>query len=292
MSTLVIAFDGLDYELIKEFDLEHIPQKEFGKIDNHTRVTQIVTSELFASFITGKTHEVHGVRSLVKWSNPRIEMFEKKVEGSRFFDKFRQLREAIFESINELNAQKRKYRREDLHCETIFEKLEESRAMFVPAYNPSIFWVLRADLEPIKYGYSLEETADHLDTRDYRYRKETLFSQLENEFVEPRDFLMCHFHRPDTYQHLFGDEHIGILDKERLRPMYEEMDQLAEQIRKKAEEKGYDRIIFMSDHGLPAKGAGHNKNAFYSCNKELFGDEEPHITDFYNEIIKGEKNGE
>jgi hypothetical protein len=53
--TLIIAFDGLDYELIQEFGLETIPQREFGKIDNTTGITSIVTYELFASFITGKT---------------------------------------------------------------------------------------------------------------------------------------------------------------------------------------------------------------------------------------------
>ena len=61
------------------------------------------------------------------------------------------------------------------------------------------------------------------------------------------------------------------------------MDELAKKIKQKALQKGYERIIFMSDHGLPAE-EGHNENAFYSSNKELFGEEKPHITDFYDKF--------
>lgn len=41
----------------------------------------------------------------------------------------------------------------------------------------------------------------------------------------------------------------------------------------------------MSDHGLPTE-EGHNENAFYSCNRELFGSETPKITDFHDRILE------
>lgn len=65
--------------------------------------------------------------------------------------------------------------------------------------------------------------------------------------------------------------------------MYKETDKLAGKIKKKALQKGYEKIIFMSDHGLPTE-EGHNENAFYSSNKQLFGDEKPRITDFRDEL--------
>lgn len=68
--------------------------------------------------------------------------------------------------------------------------------------------------------------------------------------------------------------------------MYKEIDELAEEIRERAEAKGYDKVIFMSDHGLPSQTA-HNRNAFYSCNEKLYGEnskEKPKITDFYDKI--------
>ena len=40
----------------------------------------------------------------------------------------------------------------------------------------------------------------------------------------------------------------------------------------------------MSDHGLPTPHQ-HNEKAFYSCNRELFGDTTPLITDFHDRIL-------
>jgi hypothetical protein len=54
---LVVALDGLDCELIKEFGLGNIKQDEFSKIDNQAGMNSVNTSELFASFITGRTNE-------------------------------------------------------------------------------------------------------------------------------------------------------------------------------------------------------------------------------------------
>ena len=48
-------------------------------------------------------------------------------------------------------------------------------------------------------------------------------------------------------------------------------------------------VIFMYEHGMiesQGKFWEHNKNAFYSCNVELFGEETPHITDFYDRILE------
>lgn len=60
----MVALDGLDYELIKEFGLGNIKQDEFSKMDKQTGMNSVKTSELFASFITGKTNESHGVKGL------------------------------------------------------------------------------------------------------------------------------------------------------------------------------------------------------------------------------------
>lgn len=278
--TIVIAFDGLDYELIKKFDLENIPQKEFGTIDNDTGINRRMTSELFASFITGKLSGEHGIEGLVKWTNPRVGKIESFLEDKPLMKSFKDLRHSIWTSINSLQAEKAKFDKEDLECNTIFEEVENSRAIFVPGYNPSVFWKIGAELRPIQAGYSLEQTMEHYDTREFRYRKNVIFSELENDIIPARDFLMCHFHRSDTFQHLYGDDHIGAYDEEKLEGMYNEIDELAGKIKENALEKGYERIIFMSDHGLPDE-TEHNRKAFYSSNVEIFAGSKPHITDFY-----------
>lgn len=283
--TLVIALDGMDKELIDEFDLEHIKQEEYGQIDNQTGLTETFTSELFASFITGKTHEDHGIKGLNRWSNKKVGKVENLIEKIPLSHKTESLRKAVIESINSLEAKKSKYDKSDLKCETIFEEVENSRAMFIPAYNPSPFWVIGSGLKPMKYGFSLDETVEHYDTREFRHRKEQLFKELENDITGARDFLMCHFHRPDIYHHLYGDKEIGAFDQEKLYTLYQELDEFVGEIVERAEDAGYERIIFMSDHGLPTK-KGHNENAFYSSNEKLFPAKKPQIVDFHKKLLE------
>jgi hypothetical protein len=281
---LVVAFDGLDKELIEEFKLENIIQDEFGGIDNTTDVKKIYTSELFTSFITGKNWEEHGVYGLNKWSNDKKGKLVDSLIPENLLEKrrgFHRIRETMKSG---LGARETKYEKGDIPCDTLFEKIENSRPIFVPGYNPSTFWLIEADLRPLEFGKTPGETMEHYDTREFRHRKEKLFSELENEFVPARDFLMAHFHRSDTFHHMYGDPE-GNYDEEKLREMYREMDELAGKIKSKALEKGYDYVVFMSDHGLPAE-IGHNENAFYSSNKPLFSDSEPKITDFHDRILE------
>lgn len=278
MKTLLIAFDGMDYELVKEFNLENIQQEEFGMLDNQTGIKNIYTSELFASFITGEYSDSHGIEGLRKTSKREEilsyiipETLTNNVPGmQRVKDAARIL---VGADIGE------KFSKEDLEAESIFNQVEDSRAMFVPSYNPSIFWMIGADLIPIKKGFSKRVTAKHYDTREYNYRKNSLLREIRNEIVGPRDFLMCHFHRVDTYQHLYGDKEVNF-DKMKLRELYRDIDSFAGKVKEEALEKGYQRVIFMSDHGLPTD-EGHNRNAFYSCNRNLFNSNTPKIIDFY-----------
>ena len=283
--TIVIALDGMDYELIQKFDLEHIVQEETGLIGNQTGMSETFTSELFASFITGKTHREHGIKGLTKWTNQKIGRIESVIEKVPLSEKTERLRKAVWESINSLEAKNAKYDKEDLECDTIFEDVDNSRAMFVPGYNPSPFWVIGAGLEPVRYGCSLDETVEHYDNREFAYRKRELFRELENDITGTRDFLMCHFHRPDIYHHLYGDKDAGTFNEEKLYSLYKEIDEFVKGVKNKAEEAGYERIVFMSDHGLPTKQS-HNENAFYSSNVEVFGEEKPRITDFYK-VLQG-----
>jgi len=290
-SVLVVAFDGLDKELIEEFDLEHVKQEEYGSIDNKTGMSAQMTSELFTNFITGKSYEEHGVKGLKKNLKPKRQRIvnilspESLAGKIRGFDFLRRNLERI------LDIERRKYLKEDIEAETIFEELENSRAMFVPGYNPSMLWTMMGFGKPLEYGYSSSEIIKMWDEQEYEHRKDELFSELENPILEPRDFLMCHFHRPDTHHHFFEGaiknrgkvkENYG---RSKLKKMYKETDQLAKEIKEKAKEKGYTHIVFMSDHGLPTD-EGHNENAFYSCNRELFGNETPRITEFHDKILE------
>jgi hypothetical protein len=279
-NVLLIAFDGLDRELIEEFDLENIQQKEFGGVNNTQDVENILTSELFTSLITGQSSDEHGLKGLSTWSNSRGNLIDyiapkRLVNSVRGFNRIKEILKSVF-SVREV-----KYSKEHLEDSTLFDKIEDSRAMYVPGYNPSLFWEMRAETLPLRSGYGAEKAIKFWDSREHDFRKRNMFSELENDIVSPRNFLMIHIHRADFHQHMYGDP-TSVYDKERLKKLYREIDELAESIKSKAEDR-YDTIIFMSDHGLPTKH-GHNKNAFYSCNRELFK-KEPTITDFYDEVL-------
>jgi hypothetical protein len=281
---LVVALDGLDKELIDKFSLDNVKQKEYGSIDNNFEgITTIKTSELFATFITGETHEEHGIEGITLYNKPKTGNFLDKIlgwpeENLRGGYRLRSLLDSL------LDIEKRRPREEDLECETIFNEVDNSRAIFIPSYNPDPMSIVDMGMMPLKYGYGEEDTAKFWRETGFEWRKRELFSELDNGLIPARDFLMIHFFIVDHFQHLYGDKTLGNYDEDKLRKLYREMDELAGEIKEKALEKGYDRVIFMSDHGIP-EGDSHNENAFYSCNEELFWDRTPKLTDFYPKFL-------
>ncbi|MFB6158862.1 MAG: alkaline phosphatase family protein [Candidatus Nanohalobium sp.] len=274
-SILVVAFDGLDKELIDRYNCEHLKQQEYRSIDNKTNMSSIMTSELFASFITGENWKEHGVKGVTyPNSKPKKKLVNKldntKLAGllpgyTRFIDALKEL----------IGYRVEKYTKEDYEELTLFEVIEDSRAMFVPSYEPSLFWLADSDLvNPLDKGFTLDEVARHYE-REFVYRKKQFFEEIESE---NRDLLMVHFHKPDIYQHLYEED--GKENEGKLEGMYAEIDSLAGQIKANSD---YDYIIFMSDHGKPTQKE-HNENAFYSSNKPLFNSK-PLITDFYDAIL-------
>lgn len=272
-NVLVVAFDGMDKELIEEYGLSNITQEEFGTIDNSTNITTIVTYELFASFITGENWEKHGIVGLTRPENNILNSVEK-LRAKDFFQKTNRLRKKLYSSIPLVNGEFRKYNKEDLKTETFFERIENSKAIDIPSYNIGY----SIELMPILENHGLKEAETELD-RFTKWKKWELFEEMKKD----HDLIMAHFHKPDHVHHWYWE--VGKMAK--VKETYHEMDEFAGEILEKAEENGFDTVIFMSDHGLPdVENGGHNENAFYSCNHELFGDETPQITDFHDKILE------
>ncbi|WP_414837769.1 alkaline phosphatase family protein [Candidatus Nanosalina sp. VS9-1] len=277
-NVLVVAFDGMDKELVEEFDLENIPQEEFGDIDNSTGIKNRMTSELFASFITGETYRDHGVEGLSKKLTFRDKISKHLIPDFlvSHVRGFRTLRDVIKQSKS---LEDTNYIRDDLQVETIFEEIDASLPLYVPSYNPSMYWLVALPHAVVRYYGEERFVEESRHDTEVRLRQGTAtqpaFFDVSKDFW---DFIMLHLHDPDAFQ----DTGLGDLEEE-----YERLDDIAGQI---LEEYGDEwTVIFMSDHGRPEKKSGpheHNKNAFYSCNRELFGDETPHITDFYDKILE------
>lgn len=293
---LIIAWDGLDHELVNEFDIQlHEDRLDIqGKIDNDTGVHTRSTSELFTTFITGEYHDKHGVTGLNKY-NTRGELLEKLFPKHERY--YKPVKSKIYNFLmHHTKADKRKYRKEDYKTETMFEEVKHSEAMFVPGYEPGHAW--EANLK----AHTLDELSHREDpidatkqTIEMIFRKrlrlfEERISEDTPEYVLP-DLLMVQFHYPDHIQHIHGVKELG-LDKEILEKVYDRVERESQRLRELAESHGYE-VMFMSDHGLPKKHH-HNKNAMFSVSgnfaskinlSEEFEEAEPRIGDWKEKIL-------
>lgn len=266
---LIVAFDGLDYDLIKKYNCKNIMQDEFGKIDNDTGIKRRVTEELFTSFITGSLSDGHGVEGHKIWNKPKVEQFEKLIKKLRLINRFKKVRTAFYIFIG---AELIKPKRDVIWKNTLFDKIPNSKALDVPGYNPSPLLQKETYFAPLKMYDSIQEV-ERLTNCEFNCQRNELIGKIDEDY----DLLMAHFQKPDIYQHLFVER-----DERKIRKLYEEMDNFAKEVVKKSKDK-FDVILFMSDHGIE-EGKEHNKNAFYSSNIEL-GLKFPHITEFYSIII-------
>lgn len=265
-NVLVVAFDGLDHDLIERFDCQNLQQTEFGRIDNRSAVNKVVTSELFASFLTGEHADVHGVSGLRRWPATR------KGRLLAWTDTY--LPGPVHGGIRRiLNGQQRTYYRADLTNETFLDHVDDARTIRFPSYDKQTLH------DRIWTGLSLYDDAELCNDdslAEFHYRRHELFRNLQYPF----EVLLCHFIRSDTIQHIHEEEAKD--SPEVLKPYYAMFDDLAGEIIEAAEE--YDYVFFLSDHGLP-EGDEHNENAFYSVNEPL-GLDEPRLTDFHDLFLE------
>lgn len=266
---LVAAFDGADRQIIDDLGLDNLYQSEYGGIDNDTDVFSRMTTELFVSFITGETYEAHGVKGLGTWDNKFVHDFEKFAENYKALRKFKGLRKSLLKRFTPFNPAG--YSKEDYPQQTLFEKIDNSYCLDVPGYEGTMqngnFLLKKRGLDAaVKQQNAIND-----------YKQRELLNLIEKDY----DFVMAHFHKIDHFHHWFWE--IG--DEEKAKETYREADEYAGKLKEKALDNGFDYVIFMSDHGLPTESQ-HNKNAFYSCNRKLFGDKTPHITDFHDKILE------
>lgn len=273
---LIVAFDGMDRELVEEYECENLlGLQEFGGFDNSTGMSSIMTSELFASFITGKTYEKHGVKGLTKYErNSCLEFFERNYGDKWPFVNFKGLREAVFKSLNSVEYRERAYKRSDFETvSTIFDEVDAGKALFVPCVNPELDFCIGSPMKALENIFTREDVRRR--AWELAERRMDKFWNLNFEFW---DLVMLHIHEPDHVYHLeFGDYRKG----------YEKLDEFAGEV---LESFPDSKVVFMSDHGLPGysvdEDLAHNRNCFYAANFDLFPDGEPHITDFKDRLVE------
>jgi len=265
MRVCILAYDGLDYYLVRDGDYPNLKQAEHGLVD--ISGFTLSTYVLWASFITGLEQTQHKVRFLWKFIPERLYSFlAPKVE--RILDKFSMLRREVI-GIADLWHTKEDFRRKGI--KTIFDYAKRPVAISIPSYNESetdIWIALRTDfvsgheeaLRFMKYIWKVHEDK----------KREVLRRLREEEW----DLFMAWFALADLVGHLLW------YDEEQMTAAYRDLDEFAGLVRDLIPEDTL--LLIVSDHGTIRDR--HVPYAFYSSNIRL-GLERPRITSFFRIVI-------
>lgn len=273
----VLALDGLEYRLVWHWKLKSLMQKTYGRTavtpeyfggDEHDSPS---TPVLWASFITGKPPTQHGV---VGWwtYGKTLDLIRRKPPLVWIRHKRKFLRRIQLDP--ERILKRKMVNKDNLRIATIFDFVEPSIAVDVPAYNS--LGKSRIPLFQIFLEQGLE-AFEKAAWMIYRERVEKVFGELD----KPWRLFMAWFGVSD----LMG--HIHIARRPRLlRNAYQKLDTLANQLKERTGENTV--FLIVSDHGMkpmPDGTGNHSLQAFWSVNIETEW-KPTGITDFYGWISR------
>lgn len=287
MRVLVIIFGGIDFKFLSKFRISALKQNEFGPVHvNGLWGNRDVATQITSQLITGLTWKDTGIRGRRRYTNPRIEALEKSFfRGLPFEGKWRPLREGFYQCFSGLRFEKRNYLKEDLKCKSLFDKARNSKAIYVPSYNPEPAWALRRNiLDPRKFPEFGEAGALDLLEKNFSWRRKKLLQELNNREYQ---LLMCQFQYIDSLQHLYI-AYCEYPQMEEIQKGYARIDAFAKEILQQAEQ--YDLVLFLSDNGAaghPSEHLGqtHHNRPFYSLNIPM-GLKEPNMRDLHDCILE------
>lgn len=277
----ILALDALEYDLVKQFNLQDIMQREFGKVDiSMFRV--LATPIIWGSFITGKLPEQHGIsRELTQWRNPVLEKLRRviiklKLDRTRARGKGKLLTSLGFHTIATSHEDLvMKFRRQN--PQTLFDVVPNAIALSVPPYQT---WRDPKNIGLMKKVLDGEETKDNFEKQVWR-----VFKKKREKYMkilsEDWDLFMAHFMFTDSIGHMFAG------DMEKMIEAYLVAEDLVKKTKVNISDDTF--LLIVSDHGMKqfkkTTYGLHSNHGFYSSNIELSLNY-PKITEFYSIITK------
>jgi hypothetical protein len=292
MNVLTVMFGGVDLHYLERFDCRNLMQAQYGGIEvDELWQTRDVSTQITSQLITGHDWRTSGVTGRKRYTDPQVEWLEKHVIRPRTYRKpfvhglevrTRPLREGFYRTLRP-RLEKRNYLREDLQVPTLFEKIPDSQALYVPAYNPEPSWALgRNILDPRRLPEFGEAGAVDLAEKNFAWRSRKYREALAGE---PRQFFMAQFQILDSYQHLYlvyAEEP----NLEKVEEIYRRVDAFAGEICDLAAGT-YDLVMFCSENGaansLP--GRTHYNRPFYSLSKPMDLGGRTNMRDFHDHLL-------
>lgn len=282
MKCIILGFDGLEYNFVEKFQLDHLKQKEYGKTtipkECFVKVNYFgkermepFTPLIWSSFLTGKLPEQHGVTrsTFIKWENPIVQTL-KVVSSKIGLGRIRGKRKFL----EKIGFKRRGWQKSDYSVPTIFDLAEKSIQINVPTIDEK--WTVQLFPEVSK-----EENFDVVMQKslDYQWK---MFLKIKNQALkkikEEWNLFMLWTKLLDTYGELLVE------NKSELLNVYRACDSFVREIKKKVDDAFF---LIVSDHGIEkledTKFGKHSTHGFYSSNISL-GLNNPFITDFYELI--------
>ena len=282
---LILGVDGLEYDLVKKWNLKNLMQKTYGSIkigEEYGVATAPVwrrekpvkkipyTPIVWTSFLTGRKPEEHGVREMQAY-NPILDRVRKLPVISWVKNK-RKLFWKIGVKPKIVSKEYYKYT-------TFFDECKSSKAIYFIMYNQPT-WIWRRMQETAKYlggKYTVDDLVDRI-WEVYMLRREKLMSSLNQSWR----LIGVYFETVDWLGHLWF-----VTNKLGLYKAYKKFDNLVKQLKTMV---GEDTIILIvSDHGMQDSGDGvtgnHSDHNFWSLNIETSWRPND-ITDFYPKILE------
>ncbi|RLE63016.1 MAG: hypothetical protein DRJ38_08575 [Thermoprotei archaeon] len=263
MRICILAFDGLEYDLVIRWRMKALMQEYYGKYNSPISPTfkKPHTPSAWASFITGKTIEEHGIDGWWTWG--------RFLDWLRFKPPLRYIKNKS-KFLRKIGIRPKLHSIEEVH--TIFNVIKPSIPLFIPSFT-----------EPVHFHYELADAIrESINAyvkkvwEIHRYRKKIFLECLNKDWK----LLMAWFDLADLLGHVFIKKNPIKLFKG-----YKELNDIASLARSKLANTA---ILIVSDHGMKPqpKGTGdHSRYGFWSLNVEPpFKPEK--ITDFYRLIIK------
>jgi len=287
MRVLILGIDALEYDLVKEWNLQHLLQKEHGKVQVpiYEAEGEPVTLVVWPCFITGAEPEVMGYSSPILYRQPLrfildylfypiYSFIKENQEKSKSID-FKQTR--IQKIISKLNykAMKAGFSRyplkHDIKVPTIFDS-EQFRSihLHIPVYDEShtldkhcnprnnVIAALSDKTVRKEFSASLQQEFDE--------RAQEVFDILQQD---DWDLFMQYFYVLDGIQHVFFKNKLKIMD------YYMKFNTFVGEVLQKIPDDML--VLIISDHGQ--KHGLHTMYGFYSSNVPLTLDN-PRISEF------------
>ncbi len=273
----ILALDGLEYDLVEEFNLETIKQREYGKIDVST-FKDLATPIIWASFITGQPPEKHGLDEIVAWRNPVVQKLRRlsiKLGLDRIKGKGK-----IFELLGFKHGQFYDIMIEEFknrEAKTLFDIIPNSRAFSVPPYQ---VWISEETQRLMKEALDNPKRTWLFEEHVWKVFERKREKCLENIRKHDWKLFMAHFMFTDLLGHFF----VG--NSARMFEVYSEAERFVDDVAKILPKETL--LLVVSDHGMKRFGEGmfgdHSDHGFYSSNVEL-SLVNPKITDFFDLVV-------